>query len=391
MLNLPRNIYVISLVMTLSFTSTSMMVLISGLIGATLAPTPKLATLPQAMLIIGTAAGSIPAAMLMQKLGRKLGMAIGLVTALLGIVLCLIATLNSQFWLFIIGAMLIGANAAFTQQGRFIILENADTEKQQADGLTLALLSTLAAAFLGPWLGQYGKDLIDSPIGYTGSFAALAIVVFLALVTLLMFKNVEHQSNQIQSSGRPLLSIISQPLFIIAAGSAAIGYGIMSLVMTTTPLNMHNICGYSLDDTAMVIQSHIVAMYLPSLLTGALLKRGFKKSLLITGLGLYFVLSAIGYAGIEVMHFWWALVLLGVGWNLLFLTSTAILPQTYRPEEKFKAQAFNDFSVFSVQAIASFSAGWLLFNFGWHSILNLAVAVSLFWLLVVVLAYKTIA
>lgn len=390
MLNLPRNIYVIALVMALSFTTTSMMVLISGLIGASIAPTPKLATLPQAMLIIGTAAGSIPAAMLMQKVGRKLGMGIGLLIALCGIGICVVATQTSQFWLFIIGSMLIGANAAFTQQGRFIILENADTEKQQADGLSLALLSSLAAAFLGPWLGQYGKDLITSPVGYTGSFVALAVVLALALVALSLFKDHHQKATKMQGSGRPLLSIISQPLFIVAAGSAAIGYGIMSLVMTTTPLNMHNICGYTLDDTALVIQSHIVAMYLPSLLTGALLKRGYRKSLLICGLALYFILSAIGYAGIEVMHFWWALVLLGIGWNLLFLTSTAILPLTYTHEEKFKAQAFNDFSVFCVQAIASFSAGWLLFNFGWHSILNLAIGASAFWL-VLVLATKIIS
>jgi hypothetical protein len=190
-------------------------------------------------------------------------------------------------------------------------------------------------------------------------------------------------------SKRSLRSLLKQPTFILAAGSAAVGYGVMALVMTATPISMHEISGHSLDSTKLVIQTHIIAMFLPSMLTGKLLKLGYRSSLLFAGLGLYIVVSIIGFGGVEVVHYWWALLLLGLGWNLLFVTSTAILPSAYTIEERFKAQAANDFLIFSVQAIAAFAAGWLLFNWGWTSILKIAVLISCAWILILLsIKYK---
>jgi len=137
---------------------------------------------------------------------------------------------------------------------------------------------------------------------------------------------------------RTLWQIISQPIFVLAAGSAAVGYGVMAFVMTATPISMHEIDGHSLSHTKLVIQTHIVAMFLPSLLSGALLKRGFSASLIFSGLALYLIVTLIGFNGMAVLHYWWALLILGLGWNLLFMTSTAMLPQTYTPQEQFKAQ-----------------------------------------------------
>ena len=162
----------------------------------------------------------------------------------------------------------------------------------------------------------------------------------------------------------------------------------MSLVMTATPISMHEISGHSLDNTKLVIQTHIIAMFLPSMLTGKLLKLGYRSSLLFAGLALYIVVSIIGFGGVDVIHYWWALLLLGLGWNLLFVTSTAILPSTYTNEERFKAQAANDFLIFSVQAIAAFAAGWLLFNWGWASILKIAVLITCAWI-VILLSIKS--
>ena len=379
MFTLPKNIYIISLVMSLSFTITSMMMLIAGLLGASIAPYRELATLPVAMMVVGTAVASIPAAMIMQRLGRKAGMAVGNLIALSGTGLGYYGAVSANFWLFVAGAFCIGLNAEFIQQGRFIILENADNTTQEADGLTLALMANLFAAIIGPFLGGFGKDLVSSPAGYAGSFILAAAILVLALIVLSLFKNQPCEAQQTTASSRPLLSIAKQPLYIMAAGSAAIGYGVMSLVMTATPVSMVELSSHSIDHTTLVIQSHIVAMFLPSLLTGFLIKKGLRSSLLFTALLLYVVVSLIAFSGAQVLHYWWALLLLGVGWNFLFVTSTSMLPDTYSPSEKFKAQALNDFLVFTSQAIAAFSAGWLLFNWGWLNLLRVSLTVTIIW------------
>ena len=379
MLNLPRNIYVMSVVMSLSFTTTSMMVLVAGLLGAVIAPDPALATLPISFMVVGAAIATVPAAMIMQRLGRKAGMAVGIGIALLGAGTACYAALNANFWLFVAGIFCIGLNAAFTQQGRFIILENATSSHQQADGLSLALLANLFAAILGPQLGAYGRDIIDSPAGYAGSFLLAAIVLVLALLALSNYQNLPAPAVHRKPSDRSLASIARQPIFIMAAGSAAVGYGVMSLVMTATPISMHELNGHSLQHTTLVIQSHIVAMFLPSLLSGHLIKTGLRTSLLFCGLSLYVLVTLIAFSGTGVMHYWWALILLGLGWNLLFVTSTNLLPQAYQADEGYKAQALNDFLIFSSQAIAAFAAGWLLFNLGWDSVLWIALICSISW------------
>lgn len=380
-----------SLVMSLNFTTTSMMVLVAGLLGAAVAPDPSLATLPIAIMVVGAATAAIPAAMIMQRLGRKTGIALGIFLALIGVGLAYLAAMMASFWLFLAGTLLIGFNAAFTQQGRFIILENAQGEQQQADGLTLALLANLFAAVIGPQIGAYGKDMIVSPAGYAGSFVLAAVVLLISLLTLCGFKNLPMQFEKLHVSHRTIVEIAKQPIFIMAAGSAAIGFWVMSLVMTATPISMHEINGHSLEHTTLVIQTHIVAMFLPSLLTGMLLKKGLRTSLLLSGLILYAVVSLIGFSGAQVVHYWWALLLLGLGWNLLFLTSTALLPQAYERAERFKAQALNDFLLFSTQAIAAFAAGWFLFNLGWNSILWIALCCTGGWALLIITLHRKIA
>jgi len=382
MLRLPRNIYVIATAMSLNFAASSMMVLVSGLLGTKIAPNPELATLPLAMMVIGTAIGTIPAAMIMQRVGRKKGVIIGNVTAIAGLFLGYVAAANQQFALFLIASLMIGFNAAFIQQGRFIIMENANNESQVADGLTLGLLANLLAAILGPALGSYGRDFLPSG-DYAGSFLLSMVALILALVLLLLFyRDQPLMAEEQGSSKRSVLSIISQPLFILAAGSAAIGYGVMSFVMTATPISMHEINDHSLSHTTFVIQSHIVAMFLPSLLSGYLLKRGYSTSLIVIGLGLYLFVCAVALFDQTVLHYWWALVLLGVGWNFIFITSTSMLPKTYADEEKFKTQAANDFVVFAFQAVAVFAAGSVLFNLNWAGVIWIALASTCLWLCV---------
>jgi len=364
----------------------SMMVLVAGLLGAKIAPSPHLATLPLAVMVVGTAISTVPAAMIMQRLGRKKGLSIGLVTALFGVGLAFFAASNAHFWLFVLASTFLGFNAAFIQQSRFIIFENAHNEKQQADGLTLGLLANLFGAIIGPWLGANGKDLIASPVGYAGSFVLIGVVLCIALIILLwQFRDIESIAASNEQTSKALKEIVSNPVFIIAAGSAAVGFGVMALVMTATPISMHEVTGHSLEHTTFVIQSHIVAMFLPSLLSGVLLKRGYRIRLILLGLGIYVFVSAIALNGISIMHYWWALLLLGIGWNLLFLISTALLPLSYSEQDKFKAQAANDFLVFSFQAVASFAAGWLLFSVSWNGVVWVGALTSIVWAAVVIL------
>jgi predicted MFS family arabinose efflux permease len=221
--------------------------------------------------------------------------------------------------------------------------------------------------------------MVSSPAGFAGSFLLGVLVLAVGLLVVCAFTNNRSLSDAHEVSGRPLLVIMRQPAFLIAAGSAAVGYGVMSLVMTATPISMHHFSDHSVDQTRLVIQSHIVAMFLPSLLSGYLVKRGMRFGLLYCGLALYFLVVCIAQLGVEVVHYWWALVLLGLGWNLLFLTSTALLPTAYRAEERFKTQAANDFLIFTTQAIAAFGAGWLLFHGGWNRIVILSLTVTAVW------------
>lgn len=385
MLSLPRNIYVISAAMAFSFTITSMMVLVAGILGAKIAPSPALATLPMAVLVIGTASATIPAALLMQRLGRKKGMALGMLAALAGVMLACYAAILADFKLLIGGAFLMGINAAFTQQGRFIIIENAINEKQAADGLTLGLMANLFAALIGPELGMRGEFLLGNEFSFAGSFVLGGVMLCLSLATLMMYQDLPKVTAIATSSKRSVMQLIRQPIFIMAAGSAALGYAVMALLMTATPISMHEFDGHSLGHTKTVIQAHIIAMFLPSLISGALLKRGYRARLIILGLLIYLIVIGVAFSGQQVTHYLSALLLLGLGWNLIFMTSTSLLPQAYVGDERFKAQASNDFLVFSMQAIASFSAGWLLFTISWSGILNIALFATTAWIGVVLI------
>ena len=384
MLNLPKNIWVMSVVMSLSFASTAMMVLIAGLIGSTIAPDPSMATLPYAVVIIGTACATIPAAMLMQRIGRKMGVLVGLCIALTAAALAIYAVNIEHFWLFVLASFLLGTNAAFAQQGRFIILENAVGLKQQADGLTLALLANLMAAFIGPWMGQYGKILLNSytwaHADFSGSFILLIALLLFACLSLTQYQELPRSVSLETKTGRSMKEIIRQPHFLVAAGSAAFGFAIMAFVMTATPVSMHKVQGHTLEHTTLVIQTHIVAMFLPSLLTGRLLKLGLNSSLLFSGFTIYLIMCSVAYSGEHVLHYWWALLLLGVGWNLIFMTSTTRLGHTHAPIEKFKAQAGNDFLVFGFQAIAAFSSGLVLYASGWSGVITVAIVMTLCWI-----------
>jgi predicted MFS family arabinose efflux permease len=366
--NLPRNIWLLFLIQPLVMAASPVIVFIGGILSTKLTSNAELATLPVTIMIMGVASAAIPAALLAKKWGRKTATLIGFSMGLIATVLACIATQSASFELFVIASLFFGISTAFIQQLRFAAIESTKKADDVPKILSVLMLSGLFSAFLGPEIAVTAKDWVSSPYGYTGSFVFLAILFIIAMILMLFFIDPESKNQQQQGHIRPLSSIIKQPIFIIALVAAAIGFALMSYLMTATPLSMHNIDGHSLQDTKWVIQTHIAAMYIPSLFTGWLVKKVGLHRLMFIGTSIYALMALIAFSGEQVVHYWWALLLLGVGWNFLFLTGTSLLPLSYQQSERHKVQALNDFVIFAVQAVASLLAGWVLFKTSWHSL-----------------------
>ena len=366
--SLPKNIWLLFLSQPLVMAASPVIVFIGGILSTKMASDPSLATLPVTIMILGVASASIPAALLAKIKGRKFAAITGFVISFFATLLAALATYLFSFELFVLASLFIGVSAAFVQQLRFAAIENAPTPDDIPTVLSILMLSGIFAAFLGPDIALVAKDWIDSPEGYTGSFLMLGGLVIVALLIMIQFKNVESSTTDMNEKSRPLFVIAQQPIFIVSILCAAIGFALMSYLMTATPLSMHQLHGHSLLDTKWVIQSHIAAMFLPSLVTAWLVKRFGIKSLLLAGTLIYGSVAFIAFSGEHIMHYWWALVLLGIGWNFLFLTGTTLLPLSYTPSEKHKVQALNDFILFGFQAAASLLAGWVLYKAGWQGV-----------------------
>lgn len=364
--SLPKNIWLLFLAQPLVMATSPIVVFIGGIFATSVSADPALVTLPVTMMILGVASSAIPAALLAQKKGRRFASYTGFFIGFIGALLASIATLFASFELFVIACLMFGMSGAFVQQLRFAAIESVEHSNDVPTVLSILMLSGIFSAFLGPEIAVAAKDWINSPHGYAGSFLFIASLILIAMVLMLGFKNPQQQNHQHDGDSRPLKEIIRQPIFIIAIASAAIGFALMSYLMTATPLSMHHIHGHSLLDTKWVIQSHIAAMFIPSLFTAWLVKRMGLKGLLLSGTIIYSLVTLIAFSGEQVVHYWWALMLLGVGWNFLFLTGTSLLPQSYQPNERHKVQAVNDFIIFGFQASASLLAGWVLFKAGWH-------------------------
>jgi len=341
-------------------------VFIGGILSSKMANDPSLATLPITLMILGVAAGSIPAAMLAKNKGRKFAVYTGLSCSLIAVIIALFSAKMALFSLFCFACMLIGIGGAFTQQLRFTAIESSLNKEDVPKILSILMLSGVFAAFLGPEVAVAGKDWLNSPYGYAGSFLLLAALILCAMLLMLAFKNPPVTSNETVGEPRALNVIVKQPIFLIAVCTATIGFALMSYLMTATPISMHHMQGHSLQETKWVIQSHIAAMYIPSLFTPWLVKYLKLKGLMIVGTVIYAIVALIALSGHEVMHYWWALILLGIGWNFLFLTGTSLLPESYHASERHNVQATNDFILFGFQAAGSLLAGWVLFNAGWH-------------------------
>lgn len=335
-----------------------------SIVGATLAPDMSLATVPLSMYVVGLAAGTLPTGAISRRFGRRwafvIGTGLGTLTGLIGS----FAILHASFALFCLATFLGGLYGSVAQSYRFAAADGASAA-YRPKAVSWVMAGGVFAGVLGPQLVQWTMD-IWSPYLFAFSFLVQAAVALIAM-GIVAGVDMPKPAPADLHGGRPLLTIVTQPRFIAAALCGVISYPMMNLVMTSAPLAM-KLCGLSLSDSNFGIQWHIVAMYGPSFFTGALIARFGAPKIVAAGLLLEAGAAGIGLSGITAMHFWATLIVLGIGWNFSFIGASALVLETHRPQERHKVQAFNDFLVFGMMAIGSFSSGQLLANYGWPAV-----------------------
>ena len=380
-----RNVYVLAVAQAFSAAGMMTVFLLGAIVGSELAPMPELATLPVSLTVVGLAATAIPAALLMERIGRRTAFVASSLVAALAALAVAWAIVQASFALLCGATLVLGANLAFQQQQRFAAAESVPPA-QASRAISTVMIGTLAAAAVGPQVALALKELVPGH-EYAGSFVGVAaLCIAAALVLTRCDPGLPAPRAAGSGEGRPVAEVARQPMFLVAVAAAVVSYAVMSFIMTATPISMHVHDHHSDTDTAWVIQSHLLAMYGPSLFSGRLVGRIGVRAGMTVGLALMFACVAIASAGHDLMHYWWGLVLLGVGWNLLFVAGTALLTTTYQPAERFRAQAVNEFCVFGTQALASLLAGPAIHLLGWRT-LNLATLVPLALFAVALLAW----
>ena len=371
---LSRNLVLLVFTQLISATGSIVIVTLGGLIGNSLAGNPAWATLPLTMIVLASALTTMPAAMLMKKIGRRAGFAFSSCSAVVAVLLAALALNQSSFYVFLAATFLFGINLAFTQQYRYAAAESVD-EKYVPRAISFVLLGAIGGALIGPKIVTLGYDLVAG-VPHAGSMLLLAgFYVVQILLFLFLGKTKAESSTEEISDGRPLSVVALQPIFVVAVLGGIAGYGLMTLVMTATPISMNINNGYSLPVTAGVISAHVLAMYVPSLVSGFLIERlGVVRMMFAGTLGLL-ATSIIGLQGHTVLHYWWALVLLGIGWNFLYVGATTMLTYTYKGNERFRAQGLNEFLVFGSSATASLLAGTVMHYFGWFRVMLIPIPI----------------
>ncbi|WP_230531929.1 MFS transporter [Microvirga roseola] len=365
-----RNALVLAVALALGGSSPAIVVSLGGLVGQSLASNKEFATLPVSLLNLGLALGTIPAAMLMRRAGRRIGYIVGAAIGLFGGCLAAFGITSFSFMLFCIGTLIIGMYGSFNQSYRFAATDSA-SEAFKPRAISWVMSGGLAAGIIGPqtviWTRIWTRDAVETA-PFSGAFLGQAVLAFLSMIVVSFLRPAPViVAPSGSSGGRPLLEIMRQPRFIVAAVTGLVSYSLMSFVMTAAPLAMIG-CGHPVGAAALGIQWHILAMFGPSFFTGRLIGRFGKGRVTAAGLVLIAVSALVGLSGITIAHFWITLILLGVGWNFGFIGATALVTECYRPEERTKVQAANDFLVFGSVAAASFSAGQLLNGGGWDSV-----------------------
>ena len=360
---MPYTVWGLALAQALLTTGNILLVAVSALIGKQLASHPALVTAPVASQFLGLILATLPAAFLMQKLGRKKVFVIGNVFGIIGALVAIQALLSASLLLFTLGIFLTGIAIGIAQQYRFAALDECRAESH-AKAISVVMSGGVLAAFIGPNLAIWSQNWFSQNV-YVGAFVGLAVLYVLALLLIVCLPLKSHTlTKQASAEVRTYRELWQQPLFVAAIASGAIGYGVMVFLMTATPLAMHH-HDYAFPDIAVVIQWHVLGMFVPSFFTGHLIKKHGLKPIILLGCALLIISALINLFGQSYVHFFTSLVLLGIGWNFTFIGATQLVSLTYRPQEKGKVQGMNDFMVFTTAAIASLFAGQTVETIGW--------------------------
>ena len=380
--NTRRNVGLLAACQALLFTNNTTLIAINGLAGLALAPHPALATLPVTCWVLGGALSTMRASLYMKRVGRRTGLIHGAAIGVISALLCAGAIWMQSFWALCAGLIVFGSFNAFGQYFRFAAADSSPHDFK-ATAISLVLAGGLVGGIIGPNLSRYTVDLVGPR--FVGAYLALTLfaLAMMALLSLLRIPPVPAESRG--GAGRGWRELARQPKFVVAVMCGAIGYGVMNFLMTSTPISMQ-ICGHPYSDAAFVISSHVVGMFAPSFFTGALIRRFGVISVLFAGAVLNLATIAIALSGVAVAQFWWALVLLGVGWNFLYIGGTTLLTESYRPEERAVAQGANESATFIMMVLSSLSSGMIVTTSGWEK-LNLAalpliliVTIAIAWL-----------
>ena len=375
-----KNLWLLILSQIFAFTAAPVTVFLSGIIGSQFSPIRSLATLPMALSIVGVAIFAIFAAKVMSIIGRRAGFIFASVGSSLAALMAAYSIIIESFLLFNLGCFLLGAGVAFSHQYRFAAVETVSKD-MAPKAISIILLAGIGSAFIGPNLANISKEIISEHL-YAGSYIALAILTLSSTIFLLFYKDNHKPNNFVKKDTRSYFELISQPRFLQALIASAFAYAVMSFLMTATPISMHVMEKISLSKTGLVIQLHIAAMFLPSLITGNLIKKFGHSKIMYAGVFLFSITILTSLFEQNFVNYLTALVFLGFGWNFLFISGTSLLVLTYKEDEKFKAQGFNDLIVYSIQAVASLSAGIFLNLTSWKT-MNL---ICIIFLIVIIIS-----
>ena len=360
-----RNLWLLALCQGLFLTNNVVFIAINGLVGLQLAPFGWMATLPVMGYVVGGALSTPLVAQSQARWGRKVSFQIGLAVAVVSAALCAWAAFSASFWLLCTATVVAGYYSANGGLYRFAAAELAKPDYREK-AVSLVLAGGLLGAVAGPNLASATRTLF--PVPFAGAYIAL---IGVALLSMLCMAAIRFEAQPVvlnaagqREQGRPLKVLMRQPAFIVAIVGAALGYGVMNLLMAATPLAMQ-VCGFDFDASALVLEWHVIGMFAPGFVTGHLIKRFGVLPIMGTGVLLNLACVAVALMGVELHHFGIALFLLGVGWNFLFTGSTTLAMTAYRPEEKDRAQAAINFCVYATVALSAFSSGVLVTTQGW--------------------------
>ena len=357
-----RNLWLMAAAQGLFLTNNVLFVAVNGLVGLSLAPYGWMATLPILGYVVGGAISTGLVAASQSRWGRKVSFQIGLAVAFFSALLATYAVLNKNFWLLVTATVVAGYYNANGQLYRFAATELAKPEYRER-AVSMVLAGGIVGGVIGPNLAKWTQHMGDAP--FAGAYAALAVIALIAMgvISMVSFPPVPRKVPG-ADGGRPLSAIMRQPVFIVSTAAAALGYGVMNILMAASPIAMQ-VCGHPFRDAALVLEWHVIGMFAPGFFTGHLIKRFGVIPILSAGVLLNLLAIAIALSGIEVMNFLISMFIVGVGWNFLFTAGTALSLKAYRPEEKDKAQGAINFCVFSVMMVTSFSSGALVATQGW--------------------------